>query len=165
MTSNYNAKAILALLGIPEHLSDREDHGLQVAYQKYKGFLEASQTYKSMVAKGTWIGPKLNGTQLIELFVSKSFYHSHYTKILSRISSNPQNELLIQWLEASPEDRPNDLEVWGYEKPSYKYSDLEELLDKNERNTLKKGKGVKKDKGKGKEKEVEKKKSTHKKKL
>ena len=35
------AARILSQLGIPAHMADRSDHGLHVAYEKYKAYLDA----------------------------------------------------------------------------------------------------------------------------
>lgn len=117
---------ILAQLGIPSHLADRTDRGLVIAYQKYKAHLQASQTYERMLADGSWMGDKLSAVDMIQLFVSKSFWHSHYRRLFPRVSNHP---LLIEWLEHG-QDCPSNLEVWGFEKPNYNFKDLEAYLDK-----------------------------------
>jgi hypothetical protein len=120
-------EAILTLLGIPTHLCDRSDHSLHVSYQKYKAHLEASQTYDRMIADGSWTGNKLSSVDLIELFVSKSFWHSHVKKYFSQVSNHP---LLVTWLENMSEDRPSDLDVWDVEKSSYNFKDLDMFLQR-----------------------------------
>lgn len=98
---------ILALLQIPAYLSDRSDHGLHFSYQKYKAHLEASQTYERMIADGSWTRKKLSAVDFIELFVSKSFWHSHVKKYFSKVSNHP---MMIEWLENS-DDRPSNLDI------------------------------------------------------
>ena len=88
-TSLGSKAAILSLLGIPGHLCDRSDHSLHISYQKYKAYLEATQTYQRMVADGSWTGNKLHAVDFIELFVSKSFWHSHIKKYFSKVSDHP----------------------------------------------------------------------------
>ena len=80
-TSLSSKEAILALLRISTHLCDCSDHGLHISYQKYKAHLEATQAYKRMVADGSWTGNKLHAVELIELFASKSFWHSHVKRL------------------------------------------------------------------------------------
>jgi hypothetical protein len=121
-TASASKEAILTSLGIPTHLCDCSDHSLHTSYQKYKAHLEASQTYDRMVADGSWTGDKLSFLNLIELFVSKSFWHSHVEKYFSKVSNYP---LLVAWLENIPEDRPSDLQVWGIQKSSYNFKDLD----------------------------------------
>ena len=94
-TSLTSKEAILTLLGISTHLCDRSDHSLHFLYQKYKAYLEATQTYQRMVADGSWTGNKLSGVDFFELFVSKSFWHSHVKKYLSKVSDHP---LMVEWL-------------------------------------------------------------------
>ena len=119
-------------MGIPSHLSDRSDHSLQVSYKKYKAYLEACHTYEQMVGDGH----KLSAVDLIELFVSKSFWHSHVKKCFSQVSNHP---LMVEWLE-NGEDGPSNIDVWDMEKSNYTFKDLKEYLEKA------------KEKGKGKDK-------------
>lgn len=146
---------ILGQLGISSHLADRSDKSLHTAYQKYRSHLEATQTYQRMLADNTWVGSKLTSLDLIELFISKSFYFSHY-KHFKNVSAYPD---LVEWLENTSEDRASDVDVWGYQKASYTWQDLKEYLDERKD----KGKGKEKAKGKDKEK-VKEKKADHKKK-
>ena len=131
---DFDREAIFSQLGIPSHLGDCTDHGVIIAYQKYKAQLQASQTYERMLVDGSWVGAKLSAVDIIQLFVSKSFWHYHYKRLFPRVSSHP---LLVEWLENAP-DGPSNLELWGFERPSYNFKDLEAYLDR------------KRDKGKGK---------------
>ena len=110
--------------------------GLHRAYKKYKAYLEACHTYDLMVADGTWIGRKLTKVDLIQLFMSRSFYYSHYQKYFSKVPNYP---ILMEWLENDPEDRPDDKDVWGADmvKSNYNSTDLEKFY-----------KGLEKKKGK-----------------
>ena len=128
------AAGILSQLGIPSHMADHNDRGLHVAYEKYKAYLEACRVYERKVAEGSWTGGKLTGADLIQLFVSKSFWHSHYKPLFSKVSNHPD---MIKWLE-NEKDRPSDEVLWGYEKGSYHFKDLKAYLVQNEK---KKGKG------------------------
>jgi hypothetical protein len=136
----------LSKLNISVHLADRSDGGLHLAYQKYKAYLEATQTYNRMVADGTWDGKKLTAVDLIELFVSKSYFHSHYRKHFSKVSNYP---LMLEWLENGPDDRPADKSVWGMEKSIYNFKDLEQFLERKE----KRGRGNRKAQGDSNDKE------------
>jgi hypothetical protein len=132
------AAGILSQLGIPIHMADRNDRGLLVAYEKYKAYLNACRAYQAKVADGSWVGGKLSGAELIQLFVSKSFWHSHYKPLFSKVSDYPDMQ---NWLEGK-EDKLSDEILWGYKKGSYQFKDLKDYLEKKE----------KKGKGKGKEK-------------
>ena len=138
---SVNPKEVaLTLLGIPTYLSDHTDHGLHVAYQKYKAHLEASRMYDQMVSDRTWTGSKLSAVDLIELFVSKSYFHSHFKKCFSKVSDHP---LMVEWLEGDPGHRPSDLDVWGVEKSVYIFKDLAAYLEQAAGKGKKKAKAVK----------------------
>lgn len=123
----------MGLLHIPAHLADCADRGLHIAYVKYKAHLEACQTYEKMIADGTWVGKKLTLVDLIELFVSKSYWHSHFKPNFSKVSNYP---VMVEWLENDLKDSGSDFEVWGVEKASYNFKDLHAWLEQ--------GKGKKK---------------------
>jgi hypothetical protein len=127
------AAGILSKLGIPAHMADRNERGLHIAYEKYKAYLNACRAYEREVADGSWTGSKLSGADLIQLFVSKLFWHSHYKPLFSKVSDHPE---MLSWLEGD-EDRLSDEALWGYKKASYQFKDLKEYLEQNE----KKGKG------------------------
>jgi hypothetical protein len=133
ISSGNSRETILGLLHIPTHLADRADRGLRVAYEKYKAHLEACQTYEKMIADGTWAGKKLTSVDLIELFVSKSYWHLHFKPTFSKVSNYP---LMMEWLENDSEGSVSNLEVWGVEKASYNFKDLHAWLEQ--------GKGKKK---------------------
>ena len=48
------------------------------------------------MADGSWTGEKLTAVDLIQLFVSKSFWHSHYKPLFSKVSNSPD---MVAWLE------------------------------------------------------------------
>ena len=136
-TSSASKEEILTLLGIPTHLSDRSDLGLRISYEKYKAHFEATQTYERMVSDGSWTGKKLFAVNFIELFVSKSFWHSHVKKYFSKVANYP---VMAEWL-ADGDDKLSDLDVWGMEKSSYTFKDLEMYYEQAARKGKKKGKG------------------------
>ena len=77
-SANSFKSQLITLLGIDSKLTGSADILLPVAYQKYRAFLTASQTLEAMVANDTWTIKRPTKSDLIELFVSKSFFHSHY---------------------------------------------------------------------------------------
>jgi hypothetical protein len=107
-------------LGIPNHLSNLADRNLHFAYQKYKAYVQAYQTLLKCVSDGTWPGKKPSGTDIIEIFLSKSMWFSHYKPAFTKVSNYP---LMVEWLE-NGEDKPSDLEAWGVEKVVYTLTDL-----------------------------------------
>jgi len=131
------AAGVLSQLGIPAHMADRDDRGLHVSYEKYKAYLEACRVYERKVADGVWTGRKLTGTDLIQLFVSKSFWHSHYKPLFSKVSNHPD---MVKWLEGH-KDKPSDEVLWGYKRGTYQFKDLKGYLEENEKKKKGKGKG------------------------
>jgi hypothetical protein len=93
------------------------------------------------VADGSWNGNKLTGADLIQLFVSKSFWHSHYKPLFSKVSNYPD---MLKWLDGE-KDRLSDEDLWGYKKGSYNFKDLKVYME----NTMKKGKRKVKEKSDG----------------
>jgi hypothetical protein len=131
----------MTLLGISAHLSIRNDRNIRLSYEKYKAYLKASQTLSKL--EGSWPGKKPSATDLIEVFVSKSMWFSHYKPAFPKVADYPE---MVKWLENS-DDKGTDLEVWGVEKGSYSLLDLRRFVDNG---TLAEKKG----KGKGKKKDV-----------
>ena len=78
-----------------------------MSYKKYKAHLEACHTYNQMLSDGVWTGNRLTAIDLVELFVSKSFWHSHVKKYCSQVSNHP---LMVKGLE-NGEDKPEDIDV------------------------------------------------------
>ena len=94
-----------------------------------------------MSMRDKWLtGCKLTGTDLIQLFISKSFWHSHYKPLFLKVSNHPD---MAKWLEGH-EDKPSDEVLWGYKRGTYQFKDLKYYLEENEKKK-KKGKGKEKD--------------------
>ena len=136
------AAGILSKLGISAHMADRNDRGFPVAYEIYKAYLEACHVYERKVADGSWSGGKLTRADLIQLFVFKSFWHSHYKPLFSKLSNHTD---MVKWLEGD-KDRLSDEVLWGYKKGSYQFKDLKLYLEQHEK---------KKEKGKGKDEKLD----------
>jgi hypothetical protein len=83
------------------------------------------------------------------LFVSKSFFHSHYRRFFSKVAEYPE---MVAWLENS-EDQLDDVDLWGLEKTLYVFKDLDVWLqnggslEKEEKEEEKKKKKKKEEKG------------------
>ncbi|KAF8238234.1 hypothetical protein L208DRAFT_1213958, partial [Tricholoma matsutake] len=106
---NFFKKEILIQLGVSPDLSDRSDGSLCQAYEKYKAYLQAYKTYGEMMSNKSWVGDKLMGADIIQLFILKSFFHSHYKKLFSKVSNYLD---LVDWLEGDP-GAPSDEDLWG----------------------------------------------------
>jgi hypothetical protein len=154
-TSAIDPKSLLIdLLGIPGHLTGPGDVALSVAYQKYKAFLVACQTLDNKVANQSWPIKRPTQSELIELFVSKSFFHSHYCRLFQKVTDYPE---MKAWLEGESESA--DVDVWGVKKVNYSFSDLKVWLENggtlaldDEDEEFEKYKVVKRGKGKGRKK-------------
>jgi hypothetical protein len=134
---------LIALLNIPEHLAKPiKSAGLRVNFAKYKACLQAQDTLGQKIRDGSWPEgvKKPTSTIIIELFVSRSYWHTYMTPAFHDISHYP---LLKEWLE-DLEGGPSDADVWGIVQTSYGFSDLQK---EKERRQQSKGKGkvVKKD--------------------
>lgn len=156
---------LISHLHIPSHLVGAGDGSLRFAYQKYKAVLVAVSTYNAMSSSGTWTIKRPTRTDIVGLFISKSFFHSHYKRYFSKVG---EYEEMVAWLDEK-EDRLSDLEVWGVEKSLYTFTDLAAWLEKGgsleieedcgyqdgngKKGSSGKGKGKGKEKGKGKGKE------------
>ena len=173
MGSNLHHLQLRDILGIDPELCDRDKKGLKWCYEKYKAYNAAVQAKDVLSKKGEWplATKKPNHTELVEVFMSKSFWHS-YVKLFANVAPYPQ---MVAWLE---DDGLSDFEVWHLQKSEYGFKELKQWLknegtldklakgrlDKSEREKRKKGKGKGKgketqvdedEKGKGKEKEIE----------
>jgi hypothetical protein len=73
------------------------------------------------VADKSWIGKKPSKTDIVEMVVSKSFFHSHYKPLFSKVSKYPE---MLAWLEGKG-DKLSDIEVWGVKKSLYTFKDLQ----------------------------------------
>ena len=139
-------------LEIPHSLVGSGEATLQIAYQKYEAFLSAFRKYTVMKNNGSWEGKKPTKTDFMEIFASKSYFHSHYNTFFPKVV----DYLVLQaWLR-NGEGSPSNDEVWGLHKEVYNFKDLKiflenkgSLVDEFEVGV----EGKKKGKGKGKEKE------------
>jgi hypothetical protein len=116
---------LMTRLNIPFDLADRTDGSLHFAYQKYKAFLEATDTLASLCASGEWEGKRPSVTDLIEIFQSKSMWHAHHAKAFSRVVDYPE---MVSWLERR-DDAPSNIGLWGFQKAAYHFKDLFAFLE------------------------------------
>ena len=136
-------KELIALLNIPEQIAQPiKNAGLKINYAKYKACLKAQDTLRQKIKEGTWPDgvKKPTSTNIIELFVSRSYWHHYMTQAFHDIAHYP---LLKDWLE-DIEGGPIDEDVWGTAQTSYGFGDLQK--EKERRQQAKgKGKAAKKD--------------------
>jgi len=157
LVSYYNE--LMQHLDIPSSLVERSERSLRFSYQKYKAFLIAVKTLDAKWKNGVLpYERKPSQEHIIETMQSKTFWYDYIRKYFSKVGEYPD---MVAWLENS-DDAPSDLEVWGVEKKSYSFGDLDEYLKSggvglSEKKKEEKSKGKEKvgssKKGKGKEKE------------
>jgi hypothetical protein len=136
-TQDESRSQIVALLQIPAPLLVCPTNvDLRLAYAKYQGYLKANAKMYQMVANGSWTMKTLTGVELIEVFVSKSVWHSSYSKLFPKVKNFA---LLQKWLE-NAKDAPSSLDVFGAEKQTYTFKDLKDVLETLEAARAKKGK-------------------------
>ena len=142
----------MEILGINPELSDRSKKGLKWCYGKYKAFNAAVQTMDQLSKQGKWplAVKKPNHTELVEIFMSKSYWHSYIVKPFALVAPYPH---MVAWLE---DDGYSDFEVWHLQKSEYGFKELKEwlqnngTLDKLAKERLEKSEKIKGKKGKGK---------------
>ena len=162
-TTNLHHIQLMDVLGIDSELTNHSKKGLRWCYKKYKAFNGAVQSMDQMTREGKWpLAIRRPGhTELVEIFMSKLYWHSHVVKPFALIACYPQ---MVAWLEDDSDDSPSDFEVWHIQKSEYGFKELKEwlksdgTLDKAAKARLErlieKSKG-KRGKGKGKEAEVD----------
>ena len=141
-SGDLSKKELIALLNIPEHLAQNiKNAGLKVNYAKYKACLQAQDTLSQKIKQGTWPAgvKKPTNSNIIEVFVSRTYWHTYMTPAFHDISHHP---LLKDWLENS-DGGPTDAAVWGKVQNNYSFADLQK--EKEHRQQQAKGKGKKKD--------------------
>ena len=155
-TTNLHHIQLMNLLEIYPELSDRSKKGLVWCYKKYKAFNAAVQTMDQLSKQGKWpLAKKPSHTELVEIFLSKLFWHSHVVKPFAIVARYPQ---MVAWLEREDGDDPSDFKVWHLQKSEYGFKELKQwlgndgTLDKAEKGRMEKAKGKGK-KGKGKKRE------------
>jgi hypothetical protein len=125
-TSNLHHHQLMTILNINVELSDRDNKGLVWCYKKYKAFNAAVQLMDQLSTQGKWPLPKKPSlTELVEVFMSKSYWHSHVVKPFGVVARYPQ---MVAWLERQDSDDPGDLEIWHQTKSEYGFKELKEWL-------------------------------------
>jgi hypothetical protein len=64
--------------------------------------------------------------ELVDVFMSRSYWHSHVSKLFCQVSHYP---LMVTWLESrDSDDGPSDFDVWHQTKQAYTFKELKEWL-------------------------------------
>ena len=134
-----STEELISALDIPRHLAVKstKDAGLRLYYAKYQACLEALNSMDKKFREGNWPAPKkATKTTVIELFVSKTMWHSHVNHHFKNLSDHPEMKM---WLEEA-DGAPSDLHLWGYKKSDYTFMDLDDYMKNKEELENKKGK-------------------------
>lgn len=86
----------------PALLGSNKNVGLQVHWQKYLAIKEAIQKMQNMVQTGTWTGRAPVQRNIIDLFISHSYYLATHRKLFPKVNAYPE---LRRWMNGDP-DRP-----------------------------------------------------------
>ena len=107
-------------------------------YSKYQACVKATETMHNMYREGSWPSPRMvNKTTIVELFVSKTMWHSHVQRFFKNIGDYPEMQM---WLEGA-DGAPDDIELWGFTKASYTFNDLSTYMENINKLRKSKGKG------------------------
>jgi hypothetical protein len=143
---------LVEIFDIPKHLlrDSKRGEGVVLHYKKYQACLQAVSMADSMSNADEWESGirKPSETEIVELFVGKTMWHSHYKRIFSRVPNYPQ---LQKWLKED-DDAPPTIDLWGQEKSHFTFKDLKDWMDAEDSRFNEKGKGKAKaeyKKGKG----------------
>ncbi|KAG6912771.1 hypothetical protein DXG01_012276, partial [Tephrocybe rancida] len=60
------------------------------------------KTLEASIAAGTWVGKKPSGTDMIELFTSRSMWFDSYRPNFNKIHDHPS---MVEWLEDGKEPK------------------------------------------------------------
>jgi hypothetical protein len=105
----------------------------------------ACKVIDTLTAEGKWPVSlkKPSPTELVDVYVSRSYWYSHISKMFSDISRYPQ---MVAWLERGDSNDPSDYDVWHQFKTVYTFKELKDwiqnggTLDLNAKKKLEKGK-------------------------
>ncbi|KAK2465440.1 hypothetical protein APHAL10511_002794 [Amanita phalloides] len=146
-SAQHSKKELITLLNIPEHLTidiKGKNIGIREYYSRYRACLEAQSTLSEKIQAGTWVGKRPNNATIIQLFTSKTTWHTYIVPAFSDINNFP---VLKQWLEGE-DGCPTDIDIWGKEKNTYTFAELKEEKERRSKKP-EKGKKKKVDKGEG----------------
>ena len=85
---------------------------------------------------GSWTLRKPKSEEVMEIFVSKTVWHSKYLRLFLMVKDHPH---LMKWLENTP-DAPANTDIFGVEKNAYSFKDLASFIEKAGKVASKKGK-------------------------
>ena len=113
----------MSVLQINSALCDGEvDKGFIQAYIKWKAIMAVKEKSQEL----SWNGNRPTFGQIIDLFMSRSMFYSHF-RFFDQAVKDPE---MLEWLEET--GACSYVDVWGKEKKFYNFVDLKEWLKKVE---------------------------------
>lgn len=106
---------LIHIFDIPKHLlRDAHDQGgVKLYYEKYKACIQAISTAVNMEKTGEWVIRRPTETEIVHLFIGKTMWHDHFTKVFPKVPKYPEMQ---KWLNGH-EDAMSTFDIWGREKP------------------------------------------------
>jgi hypothetical protein len=121
VVSGPSVNSLAACLSIPAHFLTHASHPtVHVAYECYKGCLEAQDRLDTMVSLGEWTGKVPILEEVIKLFVPKSTWYNYYCKAFSDLEDYPD---LFKYLERA-DNAPQAKDLFRTRKLTYSYTDI-----------------------------------------
>ena len=131
LVANSYHLELIKLLEIDPELARYGEHttskGLAWNYKKFLSYQAAFKKVDSLHAEGKWPDSlkRPSPTELVDIYMSHSFWYSHVFKSFGNISHHP---LMVEWLEHGDGDEPSDYDVWHLVKPVYTFKELGDWL-------------------------------------
>jgi len=87
----------------------------------------ACQMVDTLSSEGKWPVSlkKPSATEIIDIFMSRSYWHSHIAKPFGQVARYP---LMVDWLKRGEGDMPSDFDVWHHVQPVYTFKELKVWL-------------------------------------
>jgi hypothetical protein len=146
--SDYRSE-LVKIFDIPHYLlrdpSVKTDAPLRLSYKRYQACLKALSVSEKLTSDGAWNIRRPTETEIVELFVGKTTWHNKLKKYFSKL---PKYPAMLEWMKEGEEALP-DVEIWGEEKSSYSWLDLQKWMDAKDKEVKAKGKGKAKQGRKG----------------
>jgi hypothetical protein len=91
-----------------------------MAYERYKGCLEAQERLNAMALNGEWSGRMPILEEVIKLFVPRSTWYNYYCKSFNNLEDYPVLYAYLERTEAAPLAK----DLFRIRKMTYTYTDI-----------------------------------------
>jgi hypothetical protein len=109
------------ILEIDDAVATASSKSIHIADAKYNACNDAVRLYNTIVAEGRWPKQRVTVTEIRQLFISKTVWHSLYVPCFQDITKYNN---MVAWLEETGDDVPDNETLWGFNKQTYLFSDL-----------------------------------------